>query len=81
MPFDGFSFLSISLNLFFSFVAPSAFTKEDTDGLIVDTPSLWGIYNKSDKIDACKEFLKALAESEEGQKALVENCGMVSPFK
>ena len=62
-------------------LAPSAFTKEDTDGLIVDTPSLWGIYNKSDKIDACKEFLKALAESEEGQKALVENCGMVSPFK
>lgn len=62
-------------------LAPYAFTEEDTDGILVDTPSVWGIYNKSDKIDACKEFLQALAESEEGQKALVEDCGMVSPFK
>lgn len=62
-------------------LAPAAFMEEDTDGIIVDAPAVWGIYNESDKIDACKEFLKALAESEEGQKALVEDCGMVSPYK
>lgn len=62
-------------------LAPAAFTTADTDGIIVDAPAVWGIYNESDKIDACKEFLKALAETEEGQKALVEDCGMVSPYK
>ena len=54
-------------------IAPAAFTTEDTEG-IVDAQAVWGIYNGSDKIDACKKFLKALAESEEGQKALVEDC-------
>lgn len=62
-------------------MAPAAFMEEDTDGIIVDAPAVWGIYNGSDKIDEAKAFLKALAESEEGQKALVEQCGMVSPYK
>ncbi|MGN0398778.1 MAG: ABC transporter substrate-binding protein [Blautia sp.] len=61
-------------------LAPAAFSTEDTDGLLIDAPAYWGIYNGSDKIDACKEFLTALVQSEEGQKALVEDCGIVSPY-
>ena len=62
-------------------LAPAAFLPEDTDGILVDAPAYWGIYNGSEKIDACKEFLTALAQSEEGQKILVEECGTVSPYK
>lgn len=62
-------------------MAPSAFLAEDADGLLVDAPAVWGVYNGSEKKEAAKAFLRALAESESGQKALVESCGMVSPFK
>lgn len=62
-------------------IAPAAFMKADTDGILADAPAVWGIYNESKKIDACKKFLTALASSEEGQKALVTDCGMVSPYK
>lgn len=62
-------------------MSPSAFLPEDTDGLLIDAPAVWGVYNGSKKKDAAKAFLTALAESESGQKALVESCGMVSPFK
>ena len=60
---------------------PVTVLPEDTDGILVDAPAYWGIYNGSEKIDACKEFLTALAQSEEGQKILVEECGTVSPYK
>lgn len=62
-------------------IAPPAFSVQDTPGILADAPSYWGIYKDSKKIDACKEFLKALASSEEGQQALVKESGMVSPFK
>lgn len=62
-------------------IAPAAFMKEDTDGILADAPAVWGIYKESDKIDACKKFLNALASTEEGQKCLVSECGMVSPYK
>jgi len=62
-------------------IAPPAFTTKDAPGILADAPAYWGIYNKSKKIDACKEFLKALSSSEDGQACLVKDCAMVSPFK
>lgn len=62
-------------------LAPAAFLTEDTDGLLIDAPAFWGIYNESDMIDEAKEFLQALASSELGQQTLVTEAGMVSPFK
>ncbi|MCI7814182.1 MAG: extracellular solute-binding protein [Lachnospiraceae bacterium] len=61
-------------------LAPAAFSEEDTNGILVDAPSYWGIYNESDKIDEAKEFLNALISSEEGQEILVKEAGMVSPY-
>ena len=62
-------------------IAPAAFMKEDTTGVLADAPAYWGIYNGSDKIEACKDFLNALYSTEEGQICLVKDCAMVSPFK
>ena len=62
-------------------IAPLAFTKEDMPGILADCPSWWCVYNKGKHIDECKKFLDYLAESEEGQKALVIDGGMVSPYK
>lgn len=62
-------------------MAPAAFMTEDTTGILADAPAYWGIYNGSDKIEACKEFLNALYSTEEGQTCLIKDCAMVSPFK
>lgn len=62
-------------------IAPLAFTEEDMPGILADCPSWWCVYNNGKNIDACKKFLDYLAESEEGQKALVVDGGMVSPYK
>ncbi|CUU46743.1 ABC transporter substrate-binding protein [Clostridium beijerinckii] len=62
-------------------IAPPAFTTKDTPGILADAPAYWGIYKDSKKIDACKEFLKAFVSTEEGQKCLIKDSGMVSPFK
>lgn len=62
-------------------IMPAAFSTTDTDGILADAPSYWGIYKDSKNIDAVKKFLDALTTSEAGQKALVEDCGMVSPYK
>lgn len=61
-------------------IAPLAFTKEEMKGILADCPSWWAVYNKGSQIDACKEFLKDLALSEDGQKCLVTDCGMISPY-
>lgn len=61
-------------------IMPAAFSTEDTDGILADAPTYWGIYNESENIEAAKAFLIALTTTEEGQKALVEDCGMVSPY-
>lgn len=61
-------------------IMPAAFSAEDTDGILADAPTYWGIYNESENIEAAKAFLIALTTTEEGQKALVEDCGMVSPY-
>ncbi|ONI38265.1 hypothetical protein AN639_04490 [Candidatus Epulonipiscium fishelsonii] len=62
-------------------IAPSAFLEEETDGILADAPSWWGIYNGSNKIQQAKDFLTAIATTEEGAKALVLDAGMISPFK
>ncbi|SHO51308.1 ABC transporter substrate-binding protein [Anaerocolumna xylanovorans] len=62
-------------------IAPLAFLKEDTAGVLADCPSWWSVYNEGKNIDACKAFLNDLATSAEGQKALVKDCGMISPYK
>lgn len=62
-------------------IAPPAFTTKDTPGILADAPAYWGIYSESKKIDACKEFLNAFVSTEDGQKCLIEECSMVSPYK
>lgn len=62
-------------------IMPAAFSAKDTDGILADSPSYWGVYKNSKNIEGAKKFLDALTTSEEGQKALVEECDMVSPYK
>lgn len=62
-------------------IAPYAFMTEDTTGLLADAPTFWGIYSDTDKADACKAFINALTNTEEGQQYLVKECGMISPYK
>ncbi|MDO5411327.1 MAG: ABC transporter substrate-binding protein [Lachnospiraceae bacterium] len=66
---------------FDSGIAPLAFTEEDMTGILADSPSWWCAYKDGKNLDAVKKFLDYLATSEEGQKCLVEECGMVSPYK
>ncbi|GLC80040.1 ABC transporter substrate-binding protein [Lacrimispora brassicae] len=61
-------------------IAPLAFTKEEMKGVLADCPSWWAVYNKGNNIDAAKAFLKELATSADGQKSLVTDCGMISPY-
>jgi raffinose/stachyose/melibiose transport system substrate-binding protein len=61
-------------------IAPLAFTKEEMTGVLADCPSWWAVYNEGSNIDACKAFINDLATSEEGQKCLVTDCGMISPY-
>ncbi|MBE7722865.1 ABC transporter substrate-binding protein [Lacrimispora indolis] len=61
-------------------IAPLAFTKEEMKGVLADCPSWWSVYNKGNNIDAAKAFLKELATSADGQKSLVTDCGMISPY-
>ena len=61
-------------------IAPLAFTKEEMKGVLADCPSWWAVYNKGNNIDAAKAFLKELAISTDGQKSLVTDCGMISPY-
>lgn len=61
-------------------IAPLAFTKEEMKGILADCPSWWAVYNKGSQIDAGKAFIKELALSEDGQKCLVTDCGMISPY-
>jgi raffinose/stachyose/melibiose transport system substrate-binding protein len=62
-------------------ISPLAFMHEDTDGILADAPSWWSVYNGGESIDDSKAFLNSLAETEEGENCLVNNCGMISPFK
>lgn len=61
-------------------IAPSAFLVEETDGILADAPSWWGLYKDSKNQQAAKDFLTALATTEEGANCLVAECGMISPF-
>ncbi|TCL56001.1 raffinose/stachyose/melibiose transport system substrate-binding protein [Kineothrix alysoides] len=62
-------------------IAPLAFSKEEISGVLADCPSWWSVYNNGKNTDACKAFLNELATSEEGQKCLVIDCGMISPYE
>lgn len=61
-------------------IAPLAFTKEEMKGVLADCPSWWAVYNKGNRIDASKAFLKELALTEEGDNCLVNDSGMISPY-
>lgn len=62
-------------------IVPLAFTEEDMTRVCADAPSYWGVYKDSKNVQGCKDFLDWLATTEEGQKGLVEECGMLSPYK
>ncbi|ONI38263.1 hypothetical protein AN639_04480 [Candidatus Epulonipiscium fishelsonii] len=62
-------------------IAPSAFLEQETDGVLAGAPSWWAVYNESDNLQEAKDFLTALATTEEGAKCLVTDAGMISPFK
>ena len=63
-------------------IAPLAFTEEEMTGVLADSPSWWLLYNGKDeeKQAASISFLNELALSEDGQKCLVSDCGMISPY-
>lgn len=61
-------------------IASPAFSKEETEGIIVFPPSWWAIYKDTPNMEVCKDFLDNIAHTEEGQQCLVVDCGMVSPF-
>ena len=61
-------------------IAPLAFTKSEMTSILADSPSWWCAYKDSKNLDAVKAFLDDLATSEEGQKCLVTDCGMISPY-
>jgi ABC transporter, substrate-binding protein, family 1 len=62
-------------------IAPLAFTEEEMPGVLADCPSWWFAYKDSENLDGAKKFFDWLASSEVAQKAMVEDMGMVSPFK
>jgi raffinose/stachyose/melibiose transport system substrate-binding protein len=61
-------------------IAPLAFTDEEMTGVLADCPSWWCVYGDGKNVEGCKAFLDWLATSDEGQKGLVTDCGMVSPY-
>ncbi len=61
-------------------IAPLAFTQEDMTSVLADSPSWWCAYKDGKNLDAVKAFLDDLALSEEGQKCLITDCGMISPY-
>ncbi len=61
-------------------IAPLAFTKSEMTSILADSPSWWCAYKDSKNLDAVKAFLDDLATSEQGQKCLVTDCGMISPY-
>lgn len=60
-------------------MAPLAFLQEETPGILADSPSWWAVHNEGN-IEAAKAFLNDIALSEEGEKALVTESGMISPY-
>ena len=66
---------------FKSGMLPLAWTKADMTSILADCPSWWCVYKDGENVDACKAFLDWLATSEEGQKCLITDCDMVSPYK
>jgi raffinose/stachyose/melibiose transport system substrate-binding protein len=62
-------------------ILPYAFMPSDTPGATADSPSYWAVNRNSGSLQGAKLFLNELALSDEGQKTLVEDCGMISPFR
>lgn len=62
-------------------MSPLAFDKKDTDGILADAPSWWGVYKDSKNLQEAKDFINSLASTPEGAECLVTKCGMISPFK
>lgn len=62
-------------------IAPLAFTEEEMTGILADCPSWWFAYKDSKNLDAVKKFFDWLATSDVARKAMVEDMGMVSPYK
>lgn len=61
-------------------IAPHAFTHEKMDGIMVDAPSYWAIFNGSKNIEEAKDFLESVASTKEGEEFL-KKCGLISPYK
>ena len=62
-------------------IAPLAFTEEEMPGILADCPSWWFAYKDGKNVEGVKKFFDWLATSEVAQKAMVEDMGMVSPYK
>lgn len=62
-------------------IAPFAFTEEEMPGILADSPSWWFAYKDSKNLDGVKKFFDWMASSDVARKAMVEDMGMVSPYK
>lgn len=62
-------------------IAPLAFTEGDMPGILADSPSWWVAFKDGKHVDAVKKFFDWMASSDVARKAMVEDMGMVSPYK
>lgn len=62
-------------------IAPFAFTEEEMSGILADSPSWWVVYKDSKNVEGVKKFFNWLAANDKARKAMVEDMGMVSPYK
>lgn len=62
-------------------IAPLAFTESDMPGILADSPSWWVAFKDGKNKEEVKKFFQWLATNDLARKAMVEDMGMVSPYK
>ncbi len=60
--------------------APHGSSMEDTDGVFVNPPS-WYVVNKEGNVEGAKQFLRFIAESEQGHDYIVNQIKAIPAFK
>lgn len=61
--------------------APHAFTEAEQTGLYLFAPSWYVVNSQSPNVEAAKDFLTAMATTQEGHNFMVNEAGMIPAFK